>query len=180
MLGCKTEKLNSQANKANTRTFLHVQIGCGSLLSAGSDKNHAKWKFLSTWWSTDFSKNYRVGMLSDLLFSPNLFFSKIIALLRKSGLYFLSIILTFSLKSMGKWWRKSATFFVTFVDEDANVTCTGMKLNYWTTLTWNKMRCKMGMCPIISVFCPWVSGWFWYTASPFLYLHWLGTSLFTL
>ena len=149
-------------------------------LSAGSDKNHAKWKFLSTWWSTDFSKNYRVGRLVDLLFSPNLFFSKIISLLRKSGLYFLTIILTFSLKSMGKWWRKSATFFVTFVDEDANVTCTGMKLNYWTTLTWNKMRCKMGMCPIISLFCPWVSGWFWYTASPFLYLHWLGTSLFTL
>ena len=58
------------------------------LLSAGSDKNHAKRKFLSTWWSTDFSKNYRVGRLVDLLFSPNLFFSKIIALLRKSGLYF--------------------------------------------------------------------------------------------
>ena len=100
------------------------------VLSAGSDKIHAKLKFLSTWWSTDFSKNYRVGRLVDLLFSPNLFFSKIIALLRKSGLYFLTIILTFSLKSMGKYWRKSATFFVTFVDEDANVTCTGMKLNY--------------------------------------------------
>ena len=57
--------------------------------------------FLSTWWSTDFSKNYRVGRLVDMLFSPNLFFSKIIAL-RKSGLYFLTIILTFSLKSKGK------------------------------------------------------------------------------
>ena len=118
-------------------------------LSAGSDKIHAKSKFLSTWWSTDFSKNYTVGRLMDLLFSPNLFFLKSFALLRKSGLYFLTIILTFSLKSTGKWWRKSATFFVTCVDENGNVTCTGMKLNYWTTLSRNKMLCKMGMCPII-------------------------------
>ena len=71
-------------------------------LSAGSDKIHAKSKFLSTWWSTDFSKNYTVGRLMDLLFSPNLFFLKSFALLRKSGLYFLTIILTFSLKSTGK------------------------------------------------------------------------------
>ena len=71
-------------------------------LSAGSDKNHAKSKFLSTWWSTDFSKNYTVGRLMDLLFSPNLFFLKSFALLRKSGLYFLTIILTFTLKSTGK------------------------------------------------------------------------------
>ena len=99
-------------------------------LSAGSDKIHAKSKFLSTWWSTDFSKNYTVGRLMDLLFSPNLFFLKSFALLRKSGLYFLTIILTLSLKSTGKRWRKSATIFVTCVDEDGNVTCTGMKLNY--------------------------------------------------
>ena len=99
-------------------------------LSAGSDKNHAKSKFLSTWWSTDFSKNYTVGRYMDLLFSPNLFFLKSFALLRKPGLYFLTIILTFSLKSTGKRWRKSATFFATCVDEDGNVTCTDMKLNY--------------------------------------------------
>ena len=99
-------------------------------LSAGSDKIHAKSKFLSTWWSTDFSKNYTVGRYMDLLFSPNLFFLKSFALLRKSGLYFLTIILTFSLKSTGKRWRKSATFFATCVDEDGNVTCTDMKLNY--------------------------------------------------
>ena len=37
----------------------------------------------------------------DLLFSPISFFLKSFALLRKSGLYFLTIILTFSLKSMG-------------------------------------------------------------------------------
>ena len=36
----------------------------------------------------------------DLLFSPNLFFLKSFALLRKSGLYFLTIILTFSLNPM--------------------------------------------------------------------------------
>ena len=99
-------------------------------LSAGSDKIHAKSKFHSTWWSTDFSKNYTVGRYMDLLFSPNLFFLKSFALLRKSGLYFLTIILTFSLKSTGKRWRKSATFFATCVDEDGNVTCTDMKLNY--------------------------------------------------
>ena len=118
-------------------------------LNAGSDKIHAKSKFLSTWWSTDFSKNYTIWRLMDLLFSPNLFFLKSFALLRKSGLYFLTIILTFSLKSTGKWWRKSATFFVTCVDEDGNVTSTDMKLNYWTTLSRNKMLCKMDMCPII-------------------------------
>ena len=89
-----------------------------------------------------------------LLFSPNLFFLKSFALLRKSGLYFLTIILTFSLKSTGKWWRKSATFFITCVDEDGNVTCTGMKLSHWTTLSRNKMLCKMGMCPIIQRFLP--------------------------
>ena len=71
-------------------------------LSAGSDKIHAKSKFLSTWWSTDFSKNYTEGRLMDLLFSPNLFFLKSFTLLRKSGLYLLTIILTFSLKSTGK------------------------------------------------------------------------------
>ena len=57
-------------------------------LSAGSDKIHAKSKYLSTWWSTDFSKNYTVGRLMGLLFSPNLFLLKSFALLRKSGLYF--------------------------------------------------------------------------------------------
>ena len=71
-------------------------------LSAGSDKIHAKLKFLSTWWSTDFGKNYIVGRSMNLLFSPNLLFLKPFALVRKSGLYFLTIILTFSLKSMGK------------------------------------------------------------------------------
>ena len=38
------------------KVFLQKQY-----LSAGSDKIHAKSKFLSTWWSTDFSKNYKVG-----------------------------------------------------------------------------------------------------------------------
>ena len=52
-----------------------------SELSAGSDKNHAKRKFLSIWWSTDFSKNYTVGRLMDLIFSPNLFFLKSFAFL---------------------------------------------------------------------------------------------------
>ena len=44
---------------------------------------------------------------------------------------------------------KISDIFVTCVDEDGNVTCTGMKLNYLTTLSRNKMLCKMGMCPII-------------------------------
>ena len=78
---------------SNAKCFRNVT------LSAGSDKIHAKSKFLSTWWLTDFSKNYTVGRYMDLLFSPNLFFLKSFALLRKSGLYFLTIILTFSLKS---------------------------------------------------------------------------------
>ena len=72
------------------------------VLSAGSDKIHAKSKFLSTWWSTDFSKKYTAGRLMDLLFSPILFFLKSFAFFRKPGLYFLTIILTFSLKSTGK------------------------------------------------------------------------------
>ena len=38
----------------------------------------------------------------DLLFSPDIFFLKSFALLRKSGLYFLTIFLTFGLKSTGK------------------------------------------------------------------------------
>ena len=69
-------------------------------LSADSDKNHAKLKFLSTWWSTDYSKNYTVGRSMDLLFSPNLFFLISFALLRKSGLYFSTTILTFSLNTL--------------------------------------------------------------------------------
>ena len=74
----------------------HTKPGKHLDLSAGSVKIQAKLRFLSTWWSTDFSKNYTVGRSMDLLFSPNLFFLKSFALLRKSGLYFLTIILTFS------------------------------------------------------------------------------------
>ena len=47
----------------------------------------------------------------DLLFSPNLFFLKSFALLRKSGIYFLTIILTFSLKSTGKKMAKISDIF---------------------------------------------------------------------
>ena len=50
-------------------------------LSAGSGKIHAKLKFLSTWRSIDFGKNYIVGRSMDLLFGPNLFFLRSFALL---------------------------------------------------------------------------------------------------
>ena len=95
---CRMLQREPLEHSAKLSTFIELQLS----LSAGSDKIHAKSKFLSTWWSTDFSKNYTVGRLMGLLFSPNLFFLKSFALLRKSGLCFLTIILTFSLKSTGK------------------------------------------------------------------------------